>query len=87
MGSVSAEKTKIEVRERDRRKAEEREGRKWETRYFSNTDIDPKIASLGAKLGLRIEPELTAGFWTFDEEKYKSARRKQEDPFADDKAV
>ncbi|KAK5077297.1 Oxysterol-binding protein 4 [Lithohypha guttulata] len=87
MAGVSAEKNRIEVRQREMRKEEEREGRKWQTKYFSNTGIDPKVEALCAKIGFSIQPELTAGFWQFDEEKYRHAAKTQDDPFGDDKAV
>lgn len=87
MGGVSAEKNRIEVKQRELRKEEEREGRMWETRYFSKVPVDPQIEALCSKVGLQIEPELTGGFWQFDEEKYKHARRRDDDPLDDEKAI
>lgn len=87
MSGVSAEKNRIEVRQRELRKEEERAGRKWESKYFSNTVVDPKIEALCAKTGLRIEPELTSGFWQFDEEKYRNVATRKDDPFSDGKAI
>jgi len=88
MGGVSAEKNRIEVRQREMRKEEESQGRKWETRYFSQTAVvDPRIEALGKKAGFRVEPELTGGVWVFDEGLYKGAGRRGEDPFGDEKAI
>ena len=87
MGGVSAEKNRIEVRQREMRKEEEREGRSWEIRYFSKASVDPKVESLCMKAGLKIEPELTAGFWKFDEEKYKHAVRRKDEQSGAEKAI
>ena len=68
-------------------KEEEREGRKWEMRYFSRKPVDQKMDALCAKVGLKIEPELTGGFWQFDDDKYRHAVKRRDDPFSDEKAI
>lgn len=79
MGGVSAEKNRIEVRQRELRKEEEKAGGTWETRYFSKGPVDPKIEVLCAKAGLKIEPELTDGFWQFDQRKFDRAANSKGD--------
>lgn len=81
LSGVSAEKNRIEVRQRQMRKDEEKEGKIWERRYFSKTSVDPKVEALCAKVGVKIDPELTGGFWQFDEGKYATAARRTHGPF------
>lgn len=81
MSGVSAEKNRIEVRQRQMRKEEEKEGKTWERRYFSNTPVDEKVEGLCAKVGVKVDPRLTGGFWQFDEEKFANAKRRTHGPF------
>lgn len=81
MSGVSAEKNRIEVRQRQMRKDEEKEGKTWERRYFSNTPVDEKVEALCADIGLKVDPALTGGFWQFDEEKFRNATRRTHGPF------
>lgn len=87
MSGVSAEKNRIEVRQRELRKQEEAAGKMWEMRYFSKAPTDPKVEALCEQAGLKIEPELTGGYWKFDQDKYEHAERRRDDPFGDDKAI
>ena len=87
MAGVSAEKNRIEVRQREMRKEEEASGETWEMRYFSKTTPDPRIERLCANVDYKIDPSLTGGFWKFDEEKFRKAEKRRDDPFADEKAV
>lgn len=87
MSGVSAEKNRIEVRQREMRKEEERDGKEWETRYFSKEAVDPKVDALCQRLGVGVEPELTGGYWQFDQDKYAHAERRRHDPFGDEKEV
>ena len=86
MAGVSAEKNRIEVRQREMRVEEEREGKEWERRYFKRGAVDPRVEALCKKVGAELEPELTGGFWVFDEEKYAKVERR-DDPFSDEKVA
>lgn len=86
MSGVSAEKNRIEVRQREMRKIEEAEGKQWERKYFSKASVDPKVEALCQKVGMKIEPELTGGYWRFDADKYEHTERRRDDPFADNGA-
>lgn len=69
MDVVGVEKTKIEESQRELRRQETAEGRKWERRYFTRHETDPILQSLGPKIGLLPEVEKTGGIWRFDEAK------------------
>lgn len=83
MNGVSAEKNRIEVRQRQLRKEEEAEGRTWERRFFKKGDVDPRVEMLGAKVGCKVDNDVTAGFWSFDREKYLAAVPRVEGPFSE----
>lgn len=87
INEASAEKSRIEVRQREMRKEEEEQGKTWEARYFSMAPVDSETEALCTKVGLRIEPEPFGGSWKFDKEKYKHAGRRKDDPFSDEKAI
>lgn len=81
ISGVSAEKNRIEVRQREMRKEEERQGRTWERRYFANTDVDGKVVELLSKVGGKINLGVTGGYWRFDEEKHRNATKRTKGPF------
>lgn len=81
MSAVSAEKNRIEVRQRQLRKEEQKEGKAWERRYFSNTDVDSRVEELCKKVGVKLDPTLTGGYWQFDEDKFANAKRRMTGPF------
>ena len=87
MSGVTAEKNRIEVKQRELRKQEEAAGTQWEMKYFSKAPIDANVQALCGKVGLNVEPELTGGYWKFDQEKYVHAGQRKDDPFGDDKAI
>jgi hypothetical protein len=71
MDYTGAEKTKIEVSQRELRLQEKAEGRTWERRYFSLVDTCPILEKLGPHIGLAPEADKTGGIWRYDEAKAK----------------
>lgn len=63
------EKTKIEVSQRELRQQEKSEGKVWERRYFSQSEKDATLDSLGPTINLNPEADKTGGIWRFDEDK------------------
>lgn len=84
---TSAEKTKIEIEQRELRKKEKEEGREWERRYFTKVTEDPVLVALGDKSGVVLEPEKTDGIWIFDDEKYMKVLEKASAPAANPTAL
>lgn len=82
LDTTSAEKTKIEIEQRELRKMEKEEGREWERRYFTKVTEDPVLVALGDKSGVVLEPEKTDGIWIFDDEKYMKVLEKASAPAA-----
>ncbi|PSS20098.1 hypothetical protein M430DRAFT_57989 [Amorphotheca resinae ATCC 22711] len=72
MEVTGAEKTKIEVAQRELRQREKEEGRTWVRRYFSQVDSDPILDHLGPIIGMSPETDKTGGIWRFDEGKYQA---------------
>lgn len=72
MEVTGAEKTKIEVAQRELRAQEKAEGRTWERRYFSQVETDPTLDSLAHHIGLHPEADKTGGIWRFDKAKLKA---------------
>ena len=66
---TSVEKSKIENQQRDMRRQEQAEGRRWESRYFRSVANDPILEKLSVKIGKESELEETGGIWTWDEKK------------------
>jgi len=69
MTLVANEKTKIENAQRELRKKEQAEGRKWERRYFSAAEGgDALLASLATHVGLSAsgDADKTGGLWRYD---------------------
>jgi hypothetical protein len=73
MDIVHAEKTKIEMAQREMRKQEVAEGREWQRRYFSKLEADPLFDKLAAGVGEKIESDRTGGIWRFDPAKAAKA--------------
>ncbi|KAK2809824.1 hypothetical protein FQN50_003464 [Emmonsiellopsis sp. PD_5] len=81
MDATSAAKSKIEVAQRELRKLERSEGRKWERRFFKLVEpSDDKVfMELAEKAGITqpngngIEADKTGGVWRFDPELAKGA--------------
>ncbi|KAH8662846.1 hypothetical protein BGZ60DRAFT_412112 [Tricladium varicosporioides] len=71
MDLTGAEKTKIEVAQRELRQKERDEGRIWERRYFSLVETDKVLDELAPIIGLLPEPDKTGGIWRYDAEKAK----------------
>jgi hypothetical protein len=69
MDITGEEKTKIEEEQRELRRQEKAEGRKWERRYFSLVENDDVLETLGPVIGLLPEADKTGGIWRFDETK------------------
>jgi oxysterol-binding protein-related protein 9/10/11 len=74
MSATSAAKSIIEKAQRQMRKKEEAEGRKWEPKFFSRVDSDPQFERLGVPQGEKLHAEMTSGIWRFDEEKFRRAK-------------
>ena len=72
MDFTGAEKTKIEVAQRELRQKERDEKRVWERRYFSLVESDPTLDKLAPVIGLLPEADKTGGIWRFDEAKAKA---------------
>lgn len=74
MQGTSAAKSKIEEAQREMRKREEAEGRKWEPKFFTRVEGDREFEELAVPHGESLHPDLTDGIWRFDEKKFKKAR-------------
>ncbi|RDW88932.1 oxysterol-binding protein [Coleophoma cylindrospora] len=77
MDYTSAEKTKIEVAQRELRQQEKAEGRVWERRYFTCVDSDPVLNQLAPAIQLNPEPDKTGGIWRFDNKKAEAVKAKK----------
>jgi hypothetical protein len=69
MDLVGAEKTKIEVTQRELRQKERDDGKPWVRRYFTLVDSDETLNTLGPKIGVTPEADKTGGIWRYDEAK------------------
>ena len=69
MDLVGAEKTKIEVSQRELRQKERDEGKPWVRRYFTQVETDEALGVLGPKIGVTPEADKTGGIWRYDETK------------------
>lgn len=69
MDTVGAEKSKIENAQRELRKKEQSEGRKWERRFFKHVEGCSTFEKLANPLGEKIESDRTGGIWRFDQTK------------------
>ena len=76
MDLTGAEKTKIEVSQRELRQQEKAEGRTWERRYFSLVESDPVLNKLGPTIGVTPEADKTGGIWRYDEAKANAVLNK-----------
>ena len=80
MDLTGAEKTKIEVRQRELRQKEKGEGRAWERRYFSLSENDKVLSVLGRNIGVTSEEDKTGGVWRYDEAKASALPLKTDTP-------
>ena len=80
MDTTGAEKTKIEVSQRELRLKEKAEGRAWERRYFSLVESDTVLNELGPCIGVIPEEDKTGGIWRYDEAKASTLPPKTETP-------
>lgn len=62
---VAEHKGAIEEAQREMRRAEEREGRVWERRFFKQVDQDETARELAKAVGQDLETERTVGIWRF----------------------
>lgn len=69
MDLTGAEKTKIEVAQRELRQQEKAEGRSWVSRYFTIVESDQILNQLGPVIGVNPEADKTGGIWRYDEAK------------------
>jgi hypothetical protein len=74
MDATSAEKSIIEVRQREMRKEEKDAGREWERKFFTKADKYPLFTTLAAKVGEPINDTQTNGIWAFDLQKANAAK-------------
>ena len=63
MKGVVDAKSKLEVRQRELRKEEQAEGREWQRRYFQRVEGWKTLEALAAKVGEKVEPDVTCGIW------------------------
>lgn len=75
MRQTSDEKGKVEQGQREMRKKEEAEGKKWQATFFTRTTQDPVFERLAAPIGVKLEADRTVGVWKFDHSKAKQAKR------------
>lgn len=75
MELTSAEKTIIENRQREMRRAEKEEGREWDRKFFSRAETFPLFEALANKVGESSNDSQTNGVWVFDQEKAKKATK------------
>ena len=80
MDLTGAEKTKIEVSQRELRQREKAEGRTWERRYFSLVENDTVLNELGPYIGVTPEADKTGGIWRYDDAKASAPHPKTETP-------
>jgi hypothetical protein len=81
MDLTGAEKTKIEVSQRELRQKEKEEGRIWERRYFSLVEEDAVLNELGPLIGVTPEADKTGGIWRYDEAKASASPANTDTPF------
>jgi len=74
MRRTSDEKGKVEQGQREMRKKEETEGKKWQATFFTRTTEDPVFDRLAASIGVSLEADRTVGVWKFDHGKAKEAK-------------
>ncbi|KAF4122357.1 oxysterol-binding protein-related protein 9/10/11 [Geosmithia morbida] len=83
MDATSAEKTKIEQAQRDRRVKEQADGATWVRRYFTAIEgVDPTLKALGAAVGIPPDgdSDKTGGLWRFDPAKAEKAAAEKLSP-------
>lgn len=83
MSGVSAEKNRIEVRQRQLREEEKRAGETWERRFFRTGPVDGRVEVLGGKVGMGVDTDVTGGFWVFDWGRYEGAEPRREGPYTE----
>lgn len=74
MDTTSYEKSIIENQQRDMRKKEKDEGRKWERRFFTRAETHPVFDTLSKPIGESINDTATNGIWMFDPEKARNSQ-------------
>jgi hypothetical protein len=74
MDITAQEKSIIENRQREMRKAEKEENREWDRRFFTRADEFPLFEKLAAKIGEPVNDSLTNGVWVFDQHKASQAK-------------
>lgn len=75
MQTTSDEKAKVEQAQRAMRKTEEANGTSWSTRFFYKASHDEVFERLATEAGDQHKEDAAHGFWKFDLEKLKSAKR------------
>jgi len=71
---ASAEKTIIEVRQREMRKQEKDEGREWPRAFFARQEKPTLVQQLAKKVGEPLNDSQTNGVWVFDQQKASAAK-------------
>ncbi|KAF2828707.1 Oxysterol-binding protein [Ophiobolus disseminans] len=74
MDMTSAEKSIIEVRQREMRKQEKESGKEWERKFFTRAEQFPLFQKLAQKIGEPVNDSQTNGVWAFDQEKASAAK-------------
>lgn len=76
MGGAAKAKSVVEQGQRSMRKDEKEAGKTWETLFFRPEKEDAVAASLYRSILKELNPEDTAAFWKFDEERWKQGSKK-----------
>lgn len=74
MDRTSAEKSIIEVRQREMRAQEKSENREWNRAFFTRAEQFPLFEQLAKKIGEGINDNQTNGVWIFDQQKAGAAK-------------
>ena len=75
MDTTGAEKSKIEVAQREMRKREATEGKEWQRTFFTRVANDPLYDGLARVTGEKIDADKTNGIWRFDRERAKGVQK------------
>ena len=74
MDLTSAEKSIIENRQREMRKAEKDASTEWDRAFFTRVTEFPLFEQLAKKIGESINDNQTNGVWVFDKQKAQAAK-------------
>jgi len=61
------EKSKLEQAQREMRRKEKAQGKKWKQLFFSRAEDDPLFERLAGHAKEQLSADMTGGVWRFDE--------------------